>query len=113
MSRTPTLRGTAVLAAVVLTAGALAACGSSSGQAKASTGPRHLTITLMTHDFFAASPGVLDSFTRRTGITVKVLKSGDAGRAVNQAILTKDHPLGDVFYGIDNTFLSRGLDAGI
>jgi len=32
---------------------------------------------------------------------------------VNQAILSKGHPLGDVLYGIDNTFLSRALSAGI
>ena len=32
---------------------------------------------------------------------------------VNQAILTKEHPLADVLYGVDNTFLSRALDAGI
>src|SRR5262249_59373678 len=50
---------------------------------------------------------------KKTGDTVKVPPSGDAGAAVNQAILTKSNPLGDVFFGIDNTLLSRGLDAGI
>ncbi|MFI5053691.1 MAG: thiamine ABC transporter substrate binding subunit [Acidimicrobiia bacterium] len=71
------------------------------------------TITLMTHDSFAVSKSVLASFTKQTGITVKILQSGDAGAALNQAILTKSHPLGDVFFGVDNTFLSRALDAGI
>jgi thiamine transport system substrate-binding protein len=52
-------------------------------------------------------------FTKKTGVTVKVLPSGDAGAAVNQAILTKSNPLGDVFYGVDNTLLSRALDEGI
>ncbi|CAM5591037.1 Thiamine ABC transporter substrate-binding protein OS=Streptomyces rimosus subsp. rimosus (strain ATCC / DSM 40260 / JCM 4667 / NRRL 2234) OX=1265868 GN=SRIM_029690 PE=4 SV=1 [Streptomyces rimosus subsp. rimosus] len=42
-----------------------------------------------------------------------MLKGGDAGKAVNQAILSKDNPQGDVFFGIDNTLLSRGLKAGI
>jgi thiamine transport system substrate-binding protein len=46
-------------------------------------------------------------------VTVKVLPSGDAGAAVNQAILTKSNPLGDVFFGVDNTLLSRALDEGI
>ncbi len=41
------------------------------------------------------------------------LKSGDAGTAFNKAILTRDAPLADVFYGVDNTFLSRALEAGI
>ena len=71
------------------------------------------TITLVTHDSFNASKGVMRAFTKRTGVTVKVLRSGDAGAAVNQAILTKSNPLGDVFYGVDNTLLSRALDEGI
>jgi thiamine transport system substrate-binding protein len=71
------------------------------------------TITLMTHDSFAASKSVLRQFTKDTGVTVKVLPSGDAGAAVNQAILTKSNPLGDVFFGVDNTLLSRALDEGI
>jgi thiamine transport system substrate-binding protein len=114
MSRPPTVRRAALLATAALVAASLAACSSSSGSAKPKTPSLSpTTITLMTHDFFATSNGLLESFTQRTGITVKVLKSGDAGRAVNQAILTKDHSLADVFYGIDNTFLSRALDAGI
>ncbi|PMU86621.1 hypothetical protein, partial [Pseudomonas sp. GP01-A4] len=71
------------------------------------------TITLVTHDSFAASKSVLAAFTKQTGITVKVLQSGDAGAALNQVILTKSNPLGDVFFGVDNTFLSRALDADV
>ena len=66
---------------------------------------RRRTITLVTHDSFAVSKTVLAAFTKRTGITVKVLQAGDAGAALNQAILTKDNPIGDVFFGVDNTFL--------
>jgi len=72
-----------------------------------------VTITLVTHDAFGVSKSVLRSFTRATGITVRVLRAGDAGAALSQVILTKDHPLGDVFYGVDNTFLTRALDARI
>jgi thiamine transport system substrate-binding protein len=36
--------------------------------------------------------------------------AGDAGSMVNQAILTKDRPLGDALFGIDTTFLALGLD---
>ena len=71
------------------------------------------TITLVTHDSFAVSDDVLTAFTRRTGITVKILQVGDAGQVVNQSILTKDNPLGDVLFGVDNTFLTRALDEGI
>jgi thiamine transport system substrate-binding protein len=72
-----------------------------------------VTITLVTHDSFAVSKSVLAGFTKQTGIKVKILQQGDAGAALNQVILTKDHPIGDVFFGVDNTFLGRALDAGI
>ena len=71
------------------------------------------TVTLVTHDSFTVSKSVLRDFTRRTGIRIEVLPAGDAGAALNQAILTKDHPLGDVFFGVDNAFFTRALDAGI
>ena len=71
------------------------------------------TIRLVTHDSFAVSQDVLDAFTARTGIKVEILQGGDAGAVVNQAILTKDNPVGDVLFGVDNTFLTRALQAGI
>ena len=71
------------------------------------------TITLVAHDSFAVSKSVLAAFTKQTGVKVKLLQSGDAGEVLNQAILTKDHPVGDVLFGVDNTFLGRALDAGI
>jgi thiamine transport system substrate-binding protein len=67
------------------------------------------SLTLMTHDSFALSDGVLDKFTEETGIDVTVLEAGDAGAMLSKAILTKDSPIADVMYGIDNTFLSRAL----
>jgi thiamine transport system substrate-binding protein len=70
-------------------------------------------LTLLTHDSFAVSDQVLADFTAQSGVTIKVLRAGDAGSMANQAILTKDNPLADVLYGIDNAFLSRALDAGI
>ncbi|KOT37491.1 ABC transporter substrate-binding protein [Streptomyces rimosus subsp. rimosus] len=88
---------------------ALVACGSGGGGK--STDPK--TVTLVSHDSFNASKSVLEEFTKQTGYKVNVLKGGDAGKAVNQAILSKDNPQGDVFFGIDNTLLSRGLKAGI
>jgi len=73
------------------------------------------SITLVTHDSFAASKSVLAAFTRQSGVKVRVLQSGDAGAALNQAILASEggEPLGDVFFGVDNTFLTRALDSGV
>jgi thiamine transport system substrate-binding protein len=70
-------------------------------------------IVLLTHESFALSEGTLAAFTDQTGISVKLQIAGDAGTMVNQAILTKDNPIADVLYGVDNTFLSRAIDAGL
>lgn len=71
------------------------------------------TVTLLTHDSFALSPETLEAFTAQTGVTVEQLAVGDAGQLVAEAVLTAGSPLGDVLFGIDNTFLQRGLDADI
>jgi thiamine transport system substrate-binding protein len=84
----------------------LAACGP--GRA---AGP--VAVTLLTHDSFAVSDSVLRTFEDESGIRVEVLQAGDAGAALNKAVLTKAAPLADVFYGLDNTFLSRALEEGI
>jgi thiamine transport system substrate-binding protein len=67
----------------------------------------------MTHDSFAISDDVLAAWQRETGVTVDVLRAGDAGTVVNQAILTRNAPLADVLFGVDNTFLSRALEADV
>lgn len=71
------------------------------------------SLVLITHDSFALSEGVLDEFTEQTGVSVEVRNSGDAGRLASQLVLTKDDPLGDVAFGIDNTFASRVIGQGI
>ena len=97
----------AVTAALVgsLGTGVLSGCGGGAADGKDSK-----TVTLVSHDSFAASKAVLKEFTRETGYKVRVQAGGDAGAAVNQAILSKGHPQGDVFFGVDNTLLSRALD---
>ncbi|MFD8234208.1 thiamine ABC transporter substrate binding subunit [Streptomyces sp. NPDC059696] len=90
--------------------GTLAACGSSDG-GQGSGDPK--TVTLVSHDSWAASEDVIAAFEKQSGYKVNVLKDGDAGQAVNKAILTKDNPQGDVLFGVDNTLLSRALDNGL
>jgi thiamine transport system substrate-binding protein len=71
------------------------------------------TITLMSHDSFNISEAVLHEFELANQVRVQLLPSGDAGAALNQAILSKNNPLADLFFGVDNTFLSRALQADI
>ncbi len=72
--------------------------------------PAGSTVTLLTHDSFDISEEVLDAFTDETGVEVEVVPLGDAGTALNQTILTRDAPQGDLLFGVDNSFLSRALD---
>jgi len=83
-------------------------CGSKDGATGGS-------LTLMAHDSFAdaVTDETFADFTTETGFTVAVLRAGDAGAMTNQAVLTRDNPLADVLFGIDDTFLTRGLGAGI
>ena len=71
------------------------------------------TLTVMTHDSFSVSEDVVKAFEEANNAKVTFLQSGDAGAVLNKAILTKDAPLADVLFGVDNTFLSRALSADI
>ncbi|WP_232364254.1 thiamine ABC transporter substrate-binding protein [Desulforapulum autotrophicum] len=70
-------------------------------------------ITLMTHDSFSASTDVIQAFEQANHAKIIFLKSGDAGEALNKAILSKNNPIADIFYGVDNTFLTRALSENI
>jgi len=118
-------RRSALVGVVVPLGLALAACsgasnpgpgGATSADPQLTAAPRAsfapTTITLLAHDSFAVSKQVLAAFTARTGITVKVVTDGDAGLVVNKAVLTAGNPEGDVLFGVDNTLLSRAVDAG-
>jgi thiamine transport system substrate-binding protein len=67
----------------------------------------------MTHDSFSVSEEVVTSFEAANNAEVVFLQSGDAGAVLNKAILTKDAPLADLLFGVDNTFLSRALEGDI
>lgn len=71
------------------------------------------TLTVMTHDSFAISEAAVKAFEEANNAKLVFLPSGDAGAVLNKAILTKDAPLADVLFGVDNTFLSRALEADI
>jgi thiamine transport system substrate-binding protein len=106
----PIRRAGAGLTAAALTLGALTACSQSEPPAQP-TSPG--VVRLVTHDSFAVSDDVLAAFTAQTGLSVEILPSDDAGTMVNQLILTKEAPIGDVVYGIDNSFASRAVTEGI
>ncbi|MBO0611144.1 thiamine ABC transporter substrate-binding protein [Myceligenerans salitolerans] len=109
--RTPvTTAAAASVAAALLLAGCT---GQPDGDPETDASPASDTVTLVTHDSFALSDGILGEFEEETGLTVEVNAAGDAGTLANQLVLTKDAPLGDAVFGIDNTFASRVTDEGV
>ena len=70
-------------------------------------------LTVMTHDSFSISKALMAGFEKAHGVSVRFIKAGDSGAVLNQAILSKSNPMADVFFGVDNTFLSRALSSGI
>lgn len=67
-------------------------------------------VVLVTHNSFVISKPVRAAFEEETGLKLRVLQAGDAGEALNRALLTSGNPEGDVFFGVDNSLLSRALD---
>ena len=69
------------------------------------------TITVLTHDSFVISEEVIESFSQESGIRLEFISGGDAGETLNRAILTKDNPVADLLYGVDNSLLARAKAA--
>ena len=66
-------------------------------------------VVLVTHDSFAISDEVKKAFEDESGLTLRILKAGDAGEIVTRALLTAGNPEGDVLFGVDNNLLARAL----
>ncbi|WP_062383534.1 thiamine ABC transporter substrate-binding protein [Demequina iriomotensis] len=114
---------TAAVTAAAISTLTLAACSTAAEPAASATDDARATpassdtaggtVRLVTHDSFAVPDDALAAFEAASGIDVELVQPGDAGTLVNQLVLTKDAPLGDVVYGIDNTFASRAIDNGV
>jgi thiamine transport system substrate-binding protein len=120
MRTTRSLRTSTTFLTVGLLGSALAACsvsggdtGRDSGDAGTDGGSTPTEVVLATHDSWAMPEPLVRAFEQDTGLDLTVVPSGDAGGLTNKLVLTKDAPIADVVYGIDNTFASRALDAGV
>lgn len=70
-------------------------------------------VVLVTHDSFVLPKPLIKQFEQESGYDLVVRATGDAGILTNKLVLTKDDPLGDAAFGVDNTFASRALDEGV
>ncbi len=71
------------------------------------------TLTVITHDSFSVSSELVTQFEEANNAKLVFIQGGDTGSVLNRLILTSvnnDQPEADVFYGLDNTFLSRALE---
>lgn len=103
----------AVLLMTSLTACVALDSGSMAGGDGAGESTEPATLVVGSHDSFSVSEEVIAQFEAENNVTLQFLELGDAGEALNKIILSKDAPLADVFFGVDNSFLSRALDAEI
>lgn len=107
MNRMPLVAALGVLSLTV------AACTSQESADPAATPSGPVTVQLLTHDSFALSEDVIAEFEQSSGITVELVSGGDAGSMVAGAILAAGAPTADVIFGVDNTLVTRALEAGV
>lgn len=68
-------------------------------------------VVVVTHDSAVFTDEVVAEFKKQTGITIKQIKAGDVGAMTNKLVLTRDNPIGDLVYGIDNTFSPIAIES--
>lgn len=71
------------------------------------------SVVLVTHDSFVMSEELVNKFESESGYELKLVKAGDAGSMTNKLILTKDQPIGDAVFGIDNTLIGLAKENGL
>lgn len=70
-------------------------------------------VVLVTHESFALPKPLVREFEQQSGLELVIRATGDAGILTNKLVLTNGDPLGDVAFGVDNTFASRALEEGV
>ncbi len=103
------------LVALALAATGCSTIGDGSAGDAPSAGPEGTPtrVVLVTHESFSLPKPLIKQFEQQSGYDLVVRASGDAGILTNKLVLTKGDPLGDVAFGVDNTFASRALDEGV
>ena len=76
---------------------------------RATVGP----VDLVTHESFNVSDPVKADISRTVGELIIHKNNGDAGELTSQLVLTKGKPLGDVAFGVDNTFLEKVIKENV
>jgi thiamine transport system substrate-binding protein len=104
--------GIAVLSVAALLSGCSALGGDSSDKTTAD-GDRPTKVVLVTHNSFHLPDELVEAWEDETGYELVVNAAGDGGTLASKLALTAGNPTGDAAFGIDNTYASRPLDAGV
>ena len=70
-------------------------------------------VILVTHSSFTLPEELIADFETQSGWDLTVQTTGDAGELTNRLVLTAGNPIGDVVFGIDNTYGTRALNEGV
>lgn len=100
--------------ALLLTLGLMTACAPIQPPEPGTAAPdAPATLTIASHSSFNVSEHIITDFEAEHNVEIQFLALGDTGQSLNTVILSQDAPLADLFFGVDNTFLSRALNADI
>ena len=67
-------------------------------------------VVLVTHDSFDLPKKVVKAFEEESGCTITHSPAGDGGELTSKLAVTKGDPIGDVAFGVDNTFAGAALE---
>lgn len=110
-------RGAASLAALALLAAGCSLSSSNGADKSADPGNPSTSgkgsgeVVLLTHNSFDLPKKLVRAFEAETGYTLVHTPAGDGGELTSKIQLTEGDPLGDVVFGIDNTFAAGALDS--
>jgi len=108
-----TLGAVATAAVLGLALSACSVTGGPEGEATKKGDGSPGQVVLLTHDSFSLPDELVEKFESDTGQKLVVRASGDAGSLATSLALTAGNPTGDVAFGVDNTYASRPLEAGV
>jgi len=70
-------------------------------------------VVLVTHDSFDLPKKVVKAFEDESGCTLTHSPAGDGGELTSTLTVTQGDPIGDVAFGVDNTFAGAALEEGV
>jgi thiamine transport system substrate-binding protein len=70
-------------------------------------------VVLVTHDSFDLPKQVVRDFEEESGCTLIHSPAGDGGELTSKLTVTQGDPIGDVAFGVDNTFAGAALEEGV